>query len=54
MYAHFKHFIADNNGATAIEYALVAALISLAVIAGATSVGTSLSGTFSGVATSLR
>ena len=54
MYAHIKRFIAGQSGATAIEYALIAALISMVVVAGATSVGTTLSGTFSGVATNLR
>ena len=40
----------DDAGATAIEYGLIAALIAVAIITGATSVGTSLSGTFNTVA----
>ena len=54
MYAQLKNFIADEDGATAIEYAMVATLISLAVIAGATSIGTTLSSTFNGIVGNLR
>ena len=46
-------FLRDESGATAIEYGLIAALIAVAIITAATSVGTSLSGTFNTVATSL-
>ncbi|MBA2635439.1 MAG: Flp family type IVb pilin, partial [Sphingomonas sp.] len=40
-------------GATAIEYGLIAALIAVAAIGAMTSLGTSLSATFSEVGTSL-
>lgn len=43
----------DEAGATAIEYALVASLISVAIIAGATSIGSSLSATFTNIGSSL-
>lgn len=43
----------DESGATAIEYGLIAALISIAAIAAMTSVGSSLSNTFSKVSSSL-
>jgi pilus assembly protein Flp/PilA len=43
----------DESGATAIEYGLIAALISVVIIGAVTSVGTKLSGTFSSVAASL-
>jgi pilus assembly protein Flp/PilA len=43
----------DESGATAIEYGLIAALISVAIIGGLTAVGTHLSTTFSNVASSL-
>ena len=36
----------DEKGATAIEYGLIAALISVAIIAGATALGSKLSATF--------
>ena len=39
-------FIKDESGATAIEYGLIAALISVAAIAGFTAVGSSLLKTF--------
>ena len=44
---------ADNSGVTAIEYALIAALIAVAAIAAFTLVGTDLSNTFSFVASQL-
>lgn len=50
----FSRFLADTRGATSIEYALVGVIISLVVIAGATSIGNTLSGTFVSVAASLR
>jgi pilus assembly protein Flp/PilA len=45
--------IADEAGATAIEYVLVVALISVAAVAGYSLVGTSLSKTFNAVASAL-
>ncbi|MDE3059741.1 MAG: Flp family type IVb pilin [Pseudomonadota bacterium] len=44
----------DEAGATAIEYGLIAALISVAAIAAMTAVGTNLSGTFTTVSGNLR
>ncbi|APG89461.1 Flp family type IVb pilin [Sinorhizobium americanum] len=38
--------IKDESGATAIEYGLIAALISVALITGATALGTSLDNMF--------
>jgi pilus assembly protein Flp/PilA len=49
----FTNLLADESGATAIEYGLIAALISVVIIAAITTVGTKLSGTFSAVAASL-
>jgi pilus assembly protein Flp/PilA len=46
-------FRSDESGATAIEYGLIAALISVAIIAAVTSVGTSLTSTFNSVANAL-
>jgi pilus assembly protein Flp/PilA len=43
----------DQSGVTAIEYALIAALIAVAAIAAFTLVGTNLRNTFSYVATKL-
>ena len=43
----------DKRGATAIEYGLLAGLIAVAIIAGATLAGTNLGGLFSAVGTKL-
>jgi len=47
-------FIADQTGATAIEYGLIAAGISIAIIAAVNGVGVTLNGTFSNVNSQLR
>jgi len=52
MYLLKKLFV-DESGATAIEYGLIAALIAVAIISAATTVGTNLSATFTSVATKL-
>ena len=49
----FQDIINDKSGVTAIEYALIAALIAIAAIAAFTLVGTSLSTTFSTIANQL-
>jgi pilus assembly protein Flp/PilA len=49
----FRKLIDDASGVTAIEYALIAALIAVAAIAAFTLVGTNLSTTFSYVASQL-
>ena len=43
----------DESGATAIEYGLIAALISVVIIAAVTLVGSKLNGVFNAVATAL-
>jgi pilus assembly protein Flp/PilA len=53
MMRFVRRFLSDAAGATAIEYALVASLISITIIAGATAIGTSLSGTFTTISNSL-
>ena len=47
-------FAKDESGATAIEYGLIAAGISIVIIASVNSVGTTLNGTFSTVSTQLK
>ena len=47
-------FIKDQAGATAIEYGLIAAGISIAIIVAVNSIGVTLNGTFSGVNGQLR
>ena len=46
-------FIKDESGATAIEYGLIAALISVALIAGARAIGTNLDSKFDAVASAV-
>ncbi len=47
----FLHSLADDrDGATAIEYGLIAGLIALAILAAITLVGTDLSGLFNTMA----
>ncbi|MCL9999305.1 MAG: Flp family type IVb pilin [Erythrobacter sp.] len=49
----FKNLVRDEQGATAIEYGLIAALIAVAAITAMTNVGSTLSGTFSNVNTKM-
>jgi pilus assembly protein Flp/PilA len=51
---HVRKFWNDENGATAIEYGLIAAGIALAIIAAVNGLGSTLSGTFSTVNSSLK
>jgi pilus assembly protein Flp/PilA len=50
----FLRFVRDEQGATAIEYGLIAAGISVAIIAIVQGVGSSLVLTFTSVQTALR
>ena len=45
--------LTDETGATAIEYALIASLVSVMVFGGSFSVGSTLKNTFSSVAAAL-
>jgi pilus assembly protein Flp/PilA len=47
-------FCKDEQGATAIEYGLIAAGISIAIIATVQALGTNLNNTFSSVSTALK
>jgi len=49
-----KRFVTDESGATAIEYGLIAAGISVAIIAAVNTLGTKLTATFTSVAGSLN
>ncbi len=46
MFTNIKSFVADESGATAIEYGLIAALVSVAAIAALRGMGNSLSNLF--------
>jgi pilus assembly protein Flp/PilA len=48
-----SRFAADESGATAIEYGLIAALIAVAIIAALNSLSTNLKNTFNYVGTQL-
>ena len=54
MIAMLKKFVANQNGATAIEYGLIAALIAVVIIGALTSIGVNLNTDFTSVANSLR
>jgi pilus assembly protein Flp/PilA len=49
----FAKLLKNENGATAIEYGLIAALIALAAVSTITNIGSHLSTTFNTVATKL-
>ena len=49
-----QDFVSDESGATAIEYGLIAAGISVAIITVVGTMGTALNTTFTKVATGLR
>ncbi len=49
----FKSFWADEDGATAIEYGLLASLIALAIVGGATALGGSIDALFQRVSGAL-
>ena len=48
-----KNFIQEEDGVTAIEYGLIAALIAVVIIAAVTTVGTNLRTVFTNIATAL-
>ena len=48
-----RSFLNNESGATAIEYGLIAALVSVAAITALTTLGTDLGGTFTDVAAEL-
>lgn len=53
MLEMFKQFIRDEEGVTAIEYGLIAALIAVVIIASVRLVGTNLITVFTNVANAL-
>ena len=53
MFAKMIGFIKDEDGATAIEYGLIAALVSVAAIGALTAMGGSLSTMFNTVSSAL-
>ncbi|MBW8758700.1 MAG: Flp family type IVb pilin [Burkholderiales bacterium] len=49
----FQQFARDEEGVTAIEYGLIAALIAIVIVGAVTNVGTRLSAIFTSVYTAL-
>lgn len=49
MVAIWARFVADESGGPAIEYGLVAGLVSIGIIAGSTDIAVALSGMISAV-----
>jgi pilus assembly protein Flp/PilA len=54
MLKQFKRLLQDESGATAIEYGLIAAGISVAIIATVQALGTKLVATFTSVSNALN
>lgn len=50
---NMKSFLREEEGVTAIEYGLIAALIAVVIIISVTNVGTQLSTVFGNIATAL-
>jgi pilus assembly protein Flp/PilA len=50
----FRRFLADRSGATAIEYGLIASLVAVAIITGASALGTNLNLTFTNLANNMK
>ncbi|WP_439400395.1 Flp family type IVb pilin (plasmid) [Bradyrhizobium sp. PMVTL-01] len=49
-----KRFVKDENGATAIEYGLIAAGIALAIITVVNNIGTTMNDKFGSISSSLK
>jgi pilus assembly protein Flp/PilA len=54
MLATFRTFAADESGATAIEYGLIAALVAVGLIGALTALGGSLQTIFNTISTQLN
>jgi pilus assembly protein Flp/PilA len=54
MLTQLRAFLRNESGATAIEYGLIAAGISIAIISGVKGLGTKLNTTFSSISTQLK
>ena len=54
MIKSIKKFVANESGATAIEYALIASLVAVAIIAALNLMSTKLQATFNEVASNLK
>jgi pilus assembly protein Flp/PilA len=53
LFSKVRHFLVSEDGPTAVEYAVMLALIVVACVTIVKNLGTSISGTFSSVSSSL-
>jgi pilus assembly protein Flp/PilA len=53
MFSLLRYFIRDRSGSNALEYGLIVALVSLAVVAGAAVAGTDLGALFTAIGAKL-
>ena len=51
---HAKHFARDESGATAVEYAMIASGVAVAIAAAVTSLGTATGGMYTTIQTTLK
>ena len=49
-----RRFLSDTSGSTALEYALIGSLISVAIVVGVTNVGSSMNGVYGTLETEIR
>lgn len=49
-----RHFLRDESGATAIEYAMIASGIAVAIAATVVNLGSAVTGLYSNVATAMK
>ena len=54
MHQFVKDFLSNESGATAIEYCIIAAGISIVIVTVVNGIGTTVSATFANVSTSLK
>ncbi len=54
MKSLIQQFLADEDGATAIEYGLIASLVAVAIITGAGTLGNNLGNTFTNLAGNMK
>jgi pilus assembly protein Flp/PilA len=54
MIQRIQKFVANEAGATAIEYALIASLVAVAIITAVTTLGSQLQNTFNEVSANLK
>ena len=50
----FRRFLADDSGATAIEYGLIAGLISVVILVALTNIGSKLNTKFTAISNKLN